>query len=236
MQSYHLGIDVAKAKLDCALRLPDGKHRNKVVNNNASGFATLLEWLQKHGGAAAHVCMEATGVYWEEVALYLAQQGLSVSVVNPAQIKAFGASHLVRTKTDRVDAQLIATFCFERGPALWQALCRWRRLPHWGRVNVGVRTGTQGACDAAGRCAGRRNATAASEAAETVPVRMTGGCHQACGWHRPARPATRALLSISPQRRVAGRCRSRYGVRSTRRERERAARFVAAVTAAALEK
>jgi transposase len=121
MHSYHLGIDVAKAKLDCALRLPDGKYRNKVVNNNASGFETLLAWLQKHGGAAAHVCMEATGVYWEEVAAYLAQRGLPVSVVNPAQIKAFGASHLVRTKTDRVDAQLIARFCFERGPALWQA-------------------------------------------------------------------------------------------------------------------
>ena len=121
MQSYHLGIDVAKAKLDCALRLPDGKQRNKVVNNNASGFKTLLEWLQKHGGSTAHVCMEATGVYWEEVAAYLAQRGLPVSVVNPVQIKAFGASHLVRTKTDRVDAQLIATFCFERSPALWQA-------------------------------------------------------------------------------------------------------------------
>ncbi|MFP5313035.1 MAG: IS110 family transposase [Actinomycetes bacterium] len=121
MQSYHLGIDVAKAKLDCALRLPDGKHRNKVVHNNASGFKTLLEWLQKHGAATAHVCMEATGVYWEEVAIYLAAQGLPVSVVNPAQIKAFGASHLVRTKTDRVDAQLIASFCCERSPALWQA-------------------------------------------------------------------------------------------------------------------
>jgi transposase len=121
MHSYHLGIDVAKAKLDCALRLPDGKYRNKVVNNNASGFETLLAWLQKHGGAAVHVCMEATGVDWEEVAAYLAQRGLPVSVVNPAQIKAFGASHLVRTKTDRVDAQLIARFCFERGPALWQA-------------------------------------------------------------------------------------------------------------------
>ena len=121
MHSYHLGIDVAKAKLDCALRLPDGKYRNKVVNNNASGFATLLEWLQKHGGASAHVCMEATGVYWEEAAIYLAAQGLPVSVVNPAQIKAFGASRLVRTKTDRVDAQLIAAFCFERSPALWQA-------------------------------------------------------------------------------------------------------------------
>lgn len=121
MHFHCLGIDVAKAKLDCALRLPDGKHRNKVVDNNASGFKTLLEWLDKHGASTAHVCMEATGVYWEAAAIYLAQQGLPVSVVNPAQIKAFGASRLVRTKTDRVDAQLIASFCFERQPPLWQA-------------------------------------------------------------------------------------------------------------------
>ncbi|MBC3876138.1 IS110 family transposase, partial [Undibacterium flavidum] len=41
------------------------------------------------------------------------------SVINPAQIKAFGASRLVRTKTDKVDAQLIAEFGFERRPELW---------------------------------------------------------------------------------------------------------------------
>ncbi len=35
---FNLGIDVAKAKLDCALRLPNGKHRNKVVDNNDKGY------------------------------------------------------------------------------------------------------------------------------------------------------------------------------------------------------
>ncbi|MDP3795222.1 MAG: IS110 family transposase [bacterium] len=121
MQNVYFGIDVAKAKLDCALRLPDGKYRNKVVENNAKGFETLRAWLAKHSAAAAHVCMEATGVYWEAAAEYLAAQGMIVSVVNPAQIKAFGASRMMRTKTDKVDAQLIAAFCFERHPEPWQA-------------------------------------------------------------------------------------------------------------------
>lgn len=121
MPTFCLGIDVAKAKLDCALRTPDGKHRNKVVDNHPKGFQALSEWLHKHQAGTAHVCMEATGVYWEEVAAYLAAQGMRVSVVNPAQIKAFGASRMVRTKTDRVDAQLIAAFCFERRPEAWQA-------------------------------------------------------------------------------------------------------------------
>jgi transposase len=121
MQSPHLGIDVAKAKLDCALRLADGKFKHRVVENNHKGFAVLSEWLAKHEVANAHVCMEATGVYWEAVAEYLASQGMTVSVINPAQIKAFGTSRLVRTKTDKVDAKLIAEFCFERGPESWQA-------------------------------------------------------------------------------------------------------------------
>jgi transposase len=121
MRQFNLGIDVAKAKLDCALRLPDGKFKNKVVENNPKGFKILTEWLEKHGATAAHVCMEATGVYWEAVAEHLATGGMTVSVVNPAQIKAFGNSHLVRTKTDKVDARLIAGFCAERNPDLWQA-------------------------------------------------------------------------------------------------------------------
>lgn len=121
MQSFYLGIDVAKAKLDCALRLPDGKHKHKVVENNQNGFAVLVEWLNKHDAVQPHVCMEATGVYWEAVAEFLANKQWTVSVVNPAQIKAFGASRLVRTKTDKVDAQLIAEFCRERRPEPWQA-------------------------------------------------------------------------------------------------------------------
>lgn len=121
MQTFHLGIDVAKAKLDCAMRFPDSKLRNKVVENNFNGFKVLNEWLEKHGAMIVHVCMEATGIYWEAVAEHLATQGMTVSVVNPAQIKAFGASRMVRTKTDKVDAKLIAEFCFERHPDPWLA-------------------------------------------------------------------------------------------------------------------
>ena len=122
MHLFHLGIDVAKAKLDCALRLPEGKLRHKVVENTAAGFEILRAWLASQGATSVHVRMEATGIYWEAVAELLASfEMFTVSVVNPAQIKAFGASQMVRTKTDRVDAKLIAQFCCERRPAAWQA-------------------------------------------------------------------------------------------------------------------
>lgn len=120
MPTFHLGTDVAKAKLDCALRHPDGKLRSKTVDNTPSGFAHLMTWLAAQGADSIHACMEATGTYWEAVAAFLVAHGILVSVVNPYQIKAFGASRLVRTKTDRTDAKLIAEFCYERQPEPWQ--------------------------------------------------------------------------------------------------------------------
>ncbi|HEY8358830.1 MAG TPA: IS110 family transposase [Ramlibacter sp.] len=120
-EGFVVGIDVAKAKLDVALRLPNGKWRNKVLPNSSSGFKSLVEWLSKQGVNSAHVCMEATGIYWEGIAEHLSDEGFAVSVVNPAQIKAHGGASGVRTKTDIVDARLIADFCLRQAPALWQA-------------------------------------------------------------------------------------------------------------------
>lgn len=120
MSTFHLGIDVSKSKLDCALRLPNGKFRAKVILNSPEGFAVLLNWLAAQKAASPHVCMEATGIYWEDIAQFLATEALMVSVVNPAQIKAYATSRLARTKTDAVDARLIADFCAERNPSPWQ--------------------------------------------------------------------------------------------------------------------
>ncbi len=116
-----LGIDVAKAKLDVALLLPTGKFRSKIVQNSTEGLSTLLKWLEKYDASPElHVCMEATGIYWEVAAEYLSEAGYLVSVVNPAQIKAYGTARLVRTKTDKVDARLIAEFCSTHHPEPWQ--------------------------------------------------------------------------------------------------------------------
>jgi len=122
MSVFVLGVDVSKDKLDVALQLPEGKLRHKVVSNSAEGFRKLDAWLAQREVGQLHVCMEATGIYWEASAEHLsARDQTTVSVVNPAQIKAFGASRLVRTKTDKVDATLIAQFCAERCPPPWQA-------------------------------------------------------------------------------------------------------------------
>ncbi len=115
-----LGLDISKDTLDACL-LSNGTELAKKVPNNAKGFAQLKSWLKNRRATDAHVCMEATGSYFEDVAESFADDGFVVSVVNPAQVKAFSQSLLMRAKTDKVDAKLIAQFCAAHKPAAWIA-------------------------------------------------------------------------------------------------------------------
>ena len=114
----YLGLDVAKAKFDAVL-LQDGQTCRRPFSNSAAGFRTLQQWLGHRAALPVHACLEATGSYGEPLALFLHQQGLAVSVVNAARIKAFAQSELLRTKTDSVDAALIGRFCAAHQPPLW---------------------------------------------------------------------------------------------------------------------
>lgn len=115
-----VGIDVSKRKLDIAVLL-NGKIKSKVFNNEASGFAQLDEWLRERNISYTntHLCLEATGPYSEQVALALVSNGWLISVVNPARVKGFAQSDLVRNKTDRADAALLARFCAAMHPSIW---------------------------------------------------------------------------------------------------------------------
>lgn len=113
-----VGIDISKATFDAALVQVDGWHSHKFKNTH-HGFEELQAWLARLKIARVHACMEATSTYYLALATFLYEQGYGVSVVNPAQIKSFGESELRRTKTDRVDAAIIARFCRAMDPRLW---------------------------------------------------------------------------------------------------------------------
>ena len=121
---FYLGIDVAKAKLDCCLLLNETGHKRKtkVVANTAAGIVTLLEWTDKQGlpTPQLHVVMEATGVYHESAATALVEAGVTVSIVNPAQVKDFGRGLAIRTKTDAVDSVVLARYGHLLKPKAWQ--------------------------------------------------------------------------------------------------------------------
>ena len=114
-----LGIDIAKLKFNVCLINLNGKLQHKVFLNTSTGFEQLLDWLSRQRVERVHACLEATGTDGEALSLCLHQAGQRVSVVNPAAIKAFAGSRLSRTKTDRVDAELIARFCLAQQPADW---------------------------------------------------------------------------------------------------------------------
>ena len=114
-----LGIDVGKNDFYCALLDNDREARNSF-SNSVSGFARLAKWLSNRKVNRVHACLESTGGWSEELALFLVDAGHVVSVVNPLAIKAFGQSELSRTKTDQADASLIARYCRAMNPLPWK--------------------------------------------------------------------------------------------------------------------
>lgn len=118
MTTITLGIDISKAKFDVAL-FEDDQYHLATFENNKQGHRSLFKWLKKRKGQSAHVCIEATGRYGDGVTTFLHERGFAVSVVNPARIKAYGASQLKRNKTDLEDAKVIAHFCATQKPRLW---------------------------------------------------------------------------------------------------------------------
>ena len=115
------GIDISKQKFDVAL-LIGNKLKHKKFSNNLKGHQALLTWLNQHDVQNVPACMEATGVYGETLAEYLYNNEINIRIVNPARVKGFAQSEQLRTKTDKVDAGLIARFCIALEPTRWQPL------------------------------------------------------------------------------------------------------------------
>jgi transposase len=98
-----VGIDVAKAQLDIALR-PAGERW--AVPNDASGIAPLVERLQILNPTL--MVLEATGGLERLVTSALATAGLPVVVVNPRQARDFARATGQLAKTDALDARALA--------------------------------------------------------------------------------------------------------------------------------
>jgi transposase len=118
-----IGIDVSKEKLDCAWLREQDKVKTKVVTNKPVGWQDLLDWSLNNTGVAIeelHFVMEATGIYHEQLAIFLYEAGAQVSVVNPAQIKFYAQGLGVRSKNDKKDSVVLARYGLKENPKLWQ--------------------------------------------------------------------------------------------------------------------
>jgi len=110
-----VGIDVSKDSL-AVCHLADGKAQHLEIGNDKAGFKLLV----KRCGADSLYVMEATGVYYLQLAYYLFEQGAPVVVVNPVVIRRYIQMHLGKGKSDRKDAQWIMRYGEQNQVACWQ--------------------------------------------------------------------------------------------------------------------
>lgn len=101
--SITAGIDTSKAKLDIAVH---GRIEHWQVDNTLGGWRRLAAEFSRV--EVTRVGIEASGGYECGVVGYLREQGLTVLVLQPIQVRAYARVHLRRAKNDKLDAALIA--------------------------------------------------------------------------------------------------------------------------------
>ena len=104
--SVVLGVDVSKAKLDCAFA--DGQETFSLDNTPQKIVAELVGRIKNP--KATIVVLEATGGYEELLAGLLHQHDIAVAVVNPRRVRDFAKGIGKDAKTDPIDANVIAFY------------------------------------------------------------------------------------------------------------------------------
>jgi transposase len=107
-----VGIDVSKARLDCAL----SPGESSSWPNDAAGIESAVAWIAM--SAPQCVVLEATGGLEIPLVGGLAAGELPVVVVNPRQVRDFAKATGRLAKTDKIDAQVLAAFGVAVRPAI----------------------------------------------------------------------------------------------------------------------
>jgi transposase len=126
MKKAVIGIDVSSKEFHVCFLTKDGENRTKVVatrkfKNSETGVEEMIRWVEKHNKSSLGVTyvMEATGCYYENLAYQLYENCENVCVVLANKMKNYFKSFNVKTKTDKVDAKVIARYGAERAPEPW---------------------------------------------------------------------------------------------------------------------
>lgn len=119
-QVFVVGVDISKATFDVYFLDVAGKKHQLKLENDQPGFQSLLSSLPKE--KEIRVVMEASGPYYYQLACFLYEKGIEVAVMNPLIIKRFCQMRLIRTKTDKADAQAIFDYGSLMQTKPWQPL------------------------------------------------------------------------------------------------------------------
>lgn len=110
----YVGIDISKLTFDVAV-LKSEKYQYYKFENEIRGFKAFLKILSPDDCCV----MEASGPYYLKLACFLLDNNIPVSVVNPLVIRRYSQMRLLRAKTDKKDAAVIADYGTSQQPALW---------------------------------------------------------------------------------------------------------------------
>lgn len=112
------GIDVGSEDLVLAIGKGGSTHKPRTFANNPTDHAAIIKALRS--AKVTRVCIEATGVYHLDLAVALHDAGgFEVMVVNPKAARRFAEAMMNRTKTDPVDAALLAEFAARMPFVAW---------------------------------------------------------------------------------------------------------------------
>jgi transposase len=126
IKKQSIGIDISMTTFTACLcqRSENGELTfSKAVkfNNETKGYNQFLRWVKSaiDAGPELVFLMEATGVYYENLAYHLHKINKTVYVVLPNTSKHYFASLNIKTKTDAVDAKVLSQFGVERVHKPW---------------------------------------------------------------------------------------------------------------------
>ena len=102
------GIDVGAETLVLVIRQNDVSRKAQTFANTAADRKRLVKKLAGFPGIL--VCLEATGVYYLDLAIVLHDAGIRVMVLNPKASHHFAQVLLKHSKTDAVDADTLAQY------------------------------------------------------------------------------------------------------------------------------
>ena len=108
----YFGIDISHLVFD----VTDSDGNYYQFKNNLSGFKKFVKLIE----STSHCVMEATGYYHYQLAYYLLESGIKVSVENPLSVKRFIQMKLSKIKTDKSDSKLICEYAKQVDMKLWQ--------------------------------------------------------------------------------------------------------------------
>ena len=109
----YVGIDVSKVTFVVAYSSVK-TNKTRTFKNTVNGVHEFVQTIS----ASEHNCvLEATGNYSALLVYLLSEAGITISLENPLKIKNFARVMLTVTKTDEIDARLIALYGEKMQPA-----------------------------------------------------------------------------------------------------------------------